>query len=200
MAQNPILIQVGRGDVYIDVPVPVVPPVPLNVDGSPATGGRYIGSTLDAASLIYRPTTFDIKTQQSTGNVGYVTVEEDLRLEFHPGELSYENLRDLTISRLDQASFISLGGIIFPQFKSCLLVSPRRAGGFISAMIYQCVFAEDRTWGFARAAHQDVRVAARALALTTRNFGDQLGYYHPNTPFGTPAAPAFPDNIAKPTL
>lgn len=200
MATNPILIQVGRGDIYIGVPVPVVPPVPLNVDGSPATGGRFIGSTLDAANMIYRPTTFDIKTQQSTGNVGYVTIEEDLRIEFVPGELSYENLRDLTISRLDQGSFISVGGIIFPQLLSVLLVAPRRAGGFISAMLYQCVFSEDRNWTFQRQGHQAPRVAARAQALTTRNFGDQLGYYHPNTPFGTPAASAFPDNIAKPTL
>ena len=190
---NPVLIHVGRADLYINVPVPASGAVPLNIDGSPQTGGRQIGSTLDVATLIYRPTTFDIETQQSTGNVGYVTTKEDLRLEFHPGELSYENLRDLTISRQDQGTFISLGGIIFPQLLSVLLVAPRRAGGFISAMIYQCVFAEDRSWAFNRAGHQAPRVAARAQAVTTRNLGDQLGYYHPNTPFGNPAISAYPN-------
>lgn len=187
-ATNPILIHVGRGDVFINTPVPVVPPVKLLVDGTPI-GGTNVGSTLDVATLIYRPTTFDIKNQQSTGTVGYVTVEEDVRLEFHPGEMSYANLRDLTISRLDQGTFISLGGVIFPQLLSCMVVAPRRAGGFISAMIYQAVFAEDRSFGFQRQGHLSVRVAARAQAVTTRTEGDQLAYFHPNTPFGTPAAP-----------
>lgn len=187
-ATNPILIHVGRGDIYIGTPVPAVPPVNLGVDGSPA-GGVNVGSTLDVATLIYRPTTFDIKNQQSTGNVGYVTVEEDVRLEFHPGELSYANLRDLTISRLDQGTFISLGGIIFPTVLSCMVVAPRRAGGFISAMIYQAIFSEDRSFAFQRQGHLSPRVAARGQAITTRNLGDQLAYFHPNTPFGTPAAP-----------
>jgi hypothetical protein len=191
MAQNPILIHVGRGDIYINVPIPTVPPVPLNVDGSPQPGGRYIGSTLDAAALIVSPTTFDIETQQDTGNVGYVTIKEDARIEFTPGELSYENLRDLTLSRLDQVTGISFGGIIFPQLFSVLIVAPRRAGGFISAMLYQAIFGEARNWAFARQNHQAPKVAARAQSLTTRNQGDRLGYYFPNTPFGTPPTYAF---------
>lgn len=190
---NPILIHVGRADLYIDVPIPAFGAVPLLVDGSPATGGRQIGSTLDVATLIYRPTTFDIETQQSTGNVGYVTTKEELRIEFSPGELSYENLRDMTLSRLDRATHIAMGGIIFPQLKSVLLVAPRRAGGYLSAMLYQAIFAEERSWAFNRAGHQAPKAVARAQALTTRVQGDQLGYYHPNTPFGTPAVSGYPE-------
>jgi len=180
-ATNPILIHVGRGDIYLNVPVPVVPPVILSVDGSPlnAPSAIAVGSTLDAARMIYRPTTFDIKTQQSTGNVGYVTIEEDLRLEFTPGELGYDTIKNTTISRLDQGIGISLGGIIFPQIMSVLIVAPRRAGGFIQAMIYQAVFSEDRTWEFRREGDTRPRVAARGQALTTRALGDQLGYFFP---------------------
>jgi len=180
-ATNPLLIHVGRGEIFIDVPLPQAGvPVRLNVDGTPFPGGRYVGSTLDAASFIYRPTTFDIKTQQATGNVGYVTIEEDLRLEFTIGELSYENIRDTTLSRLDQGSGISFGGVIFPITKAVLLVAPRRAGGFQQAMIYQAIFSEERTFQFSRTGHLALKVVARALALTFRTEGDQLGHYFPN--------------------
>lgn len=184
-ATNPILIHVGRGDIFINVPIPTgppvvgKPPVPLLPDGSPSTGGRYVGSTLDAASLIWRPVPFIIRTQQATGPVGYVITEDDLRLEFHIGELSYENLRDLTFGALDQNGYIGMGGVIVPQVMSCMVVAPRRAGGYIQAMIYQSVFGEDRTFSFNRAGHQSIRVAAMGQSVTTRTLGDQLGYYYP---------------------
>ncbi len=177
---NPIEIHVGRGDIWIGVTAPVTPPVPL-VGGIPTTG-RFIGSTLEAASFIYRPTTFDIRTQQDTGVVGYVITEEDVRLEFQIGELSYQNLRDLLIGALDQGSFISLGSIIIPPTISVLLTAPKRSGGsaFIEAMIYNAVFSEDRAFPFARQSWTNVRIVGRAQVVPGRQQGDRLGFIHPN--------------------
>ena len=130
---NPQLIHVGRGDVYIGVTIPVTPPVTL-VNGVPATG-RFVGSTMDACQMIYRPTVYDIMTQQSTVMVGNVITQEDLRIEFSVGELSYEALRDFVIGAQDRGDFISVGGNIVPPVLSCLVVAPRRAGGYIEAMV-----------------------------------------------------------------
>lgn len=183
-ATNPILIHVGRGDIFINVPPPAVipvaaPPVVLNPDGSPTTGGRYIGSTLGPARMIWRPRTFDIRSQQATSIVGYVITEDELNLEFEVGEIAYENLRDTIMGMLDQGGAVSMGGIIFPRVLSCLVVAPRRAGGFMQGMIYQGVMGEDRTFEFNRAGQLSLRVVFRGQGITTRNLGDQLGYFWP---------------------
>ncbi len=180
-AIQPLNIHVGRGDVYIDVDVPTTPPVPLVGQGVPATG-RGIGATLDASNWIYRPTTFDIRTQQDTGVVGYVITEEDVRLEFVLGEITYQNLRDIMIGAKDQGSFITVGGNIVPVIKSVLIVAPKRdgSGGFIEAMIYQAAFTEDRTFTFSRAGQMAVRVVARSQAVLTRAQGDRQGFVHQN--------------------
>jgi hypothetical protein len=177
-AINPLLIHVGRGELYIGVTIPATPPVALT-NGQPADG-RYLGSTLDQCNMIYRPTTFDIRTQQSTTVVGYVITEEELRIEFGIGELTYENLRDTVMGARDNSGFITLGGNIVPATQSALIVAPRRAGGYIEAMVYLGVFAEDRTFGFLRQSWMNPRVVIRAQGILTRVQGDQLGFFHPN--------------------
>jgi hypothetical protein len=185
---QPINIHVGAADIWIGVDVPAVPPVPL-VGGYPQTG-RFVGATLAPANFIYRPTTFDIMTQQDTAVQGYVITQEDLRIEFEIGELTYETLRDIWIGSFDQGSYVSLGGIVFPKTFSVLLLVPKRLGSgtgvqptqssFIQAMVYQAVFAEDRSLPFQREGHSNVRVVARAQGVSTRQRGDRLGYIHPH--------------------
>ncbi len=177
---TPINIHVGRGDLWIGVTAPASPPVPL-IGGMPATG-RYVGATVAPANFIYRPTTFDIRTQQDTGIVGYVITEEDVRMEFEIGELTYENLRDFLIGAFDQGTFVSVGSIIIPTVTSILLTAPKRSGGnaFIEVMLYAAVFAEDRTFPFARESWANVRVIARGQATLTRTQGDRLAFLHPN--------------------
>jgi hypothetical protein len=178
---QPINIHVGRGDLWIGVDVPLVPPVPL-VGGIPATG-RFIGATIAPANFIYRPTTFDIMTQQDTSVQGYVNTAEDLRLEFELGEITYENLRDAWLGALDQGQFISLGGIVFPKTFSCLIIAPKRLGNgsaFIQAMIYSSVFTEDRQFPFARESWSNPRIVARGQGVPTRQQGDRLGFLHPH--------------------
>jgi len=176
---QPELIHVGRGDLYIGVDVPTSGQVVPLIAGVPATG-RFVGSTLAEAMWVYKPRSFDIRTQQSTGIQGYVVIEEELDLEFTFGEISFENLRDLMATPKNQDTFMSVGGLIVPNLKSCLIVAPRRAGGFIQAMLYQAFFSGDRAWTAAREKDSPVKVTARAQALADRPLGDQLGYIHPH--------------------
>jgi len=177
---TPLNIHVGRGDLWMGVAAPVSPPVPLT-GGLPATG-RFVGATISAANFIYRPVTFDIRTQQDTGIVGYVITEEDVRLEFEIGELTYENLRDFMIGAFDQGTFVSIGSIIIPPVSSILLIAPKRTGGsaFIEVMLYACVFSEDRTFPFQRQGWTNVRIIARGQSTLTRQQGDRLAFFHPN--------------------
>lgn len=190
---QPINIHVGRGDIWVGVDLPIGgSPVPL-VGGFPQTG-RFFGATLAPANFIYRPTTFDILTQQDTSVQGYVITQEDLRLEFEIGEITYETLRDIWIGALDQGGFISLGGIVFPKVFSVLILAPKRLGSgtgvqpnlasFIEAMIYTAVFTEDRSFPFARENWSNIRVVARAQGVPTRQQGDRLGFIHPHVVSG----------------
>jgi hypothetical protein len=180
---QPQLIHVGRGDVYIGCDIPLDPPVPMN-NGIPTTG-RFVGATMADAVWTYKPKSFDIKTQQSTGIVGYVVTDEELDLEFTFGQIEYRNLLDLMATPLDQQTFVSVGGRIFPTTQSCLIVAPRRAGGFIQAFMYAAFFAMDRAFTFSREKDSPIKVTARALAIGTRLLGDQLGYIHPHIPEST---------------
>lgn len=176
---TPINIHVGRGDIWIGVSVPVTGlAVALDANGAPADG-RNIGATLAPANWAYRPTTFDIRTQQNTGIVGYVVTEEDLRVDFEVGELTYQNLKDMLVTPRDQSTFVSVGGNIVPPLQSCLIVAPRRGGGYIEAMVYLAAFLEARELVFNRAGQISIKVAARAQAVTSRPLGDQLGFVHP---------------------
>ena len=190
---QPINIHVGRGDIYIGVDLPAGgSPVPL-VGGIPQTG-RFVGATIGPANFIYRPTTFDIMTQQDTSVQGYVITQEDLRLEFEIGEMTYETLRDIWIGAFDQGSFITIGGIVFPKVFSVLILAPKRLGSgtgvqpnqaaFIQAMIYNAVFSEDRNFPFARENWSNVRVVARGQGVSTRQQGDRLGMLHPHVVSG----------------
>lgn len=133
------------------------------------------------SSLIFKPNPHEIRSQQSTSVVGYVTITDDASIEFELGEMSYTNMVNTVPGRLDQVSFISFGGLIVPQIQSVLIVAPRRAGGYISCMLYQCAMYGDRNWTFNREGHLALKVIARAQGVTTRALGDQLGYFHPNT-------------------
>jgi len=176
-AITPINIHVGRGDIWLGVALPPEGQVvPINEYGEPATG-RNIGATIEGTNWIYRPTTLDIRTQQSTVLAGAVTTEEEMRLEFSVGEMTYINFKDMFQTPRDQGTFISLGGLVVPAENSILVVSPLRGGGFAAAMLYRGFFTEDRNVAFARAAITSIKVVGRGLGVFTRTRGDQLGYF-----------------------
>jgi hypothetical protein len=184
---QPQFIHVGRGDVWIGVQLPpsgqpvVLLPGGVPSDGAGNVSGRAVGSTLAESMWRYKPKTFDIRTQQNTGVAGYVIIEEDLEIEFTFGELAFENLRDLMGQGANQGDMISVGGIIVPSTPSVLLVAPRRAGGFIQAMLYAAYFSGDKVWTAAREKDSPFKVLARGQALASRPLGDQLGFIHPFT-------------------
>lgn len=177
-------IHVGRGDIWIGVTPPNPPPVTL-VGGLPADG-RFIGATLAPAVFTYRTTTYDIKTQQDTGIVGYVITEEEPRLEFEIGEITFENLRDFMMGAFGHGTYVTFGSLICPPTYSVLLIAPKRvgclpgAGAFIEVMLYAAVFAEDRAFPFARESWTNSKVVARPFSTSTRQQGDRQGFFHPN--------------------
>lgn len=181
-AINPIDIHVGRGDIWIGVTPPSIPPVPL-IGGLPADG-RFIGATVAPANFVYRTSTYDIKTQQDTGIVGYVITEEEARLDFEIGELTYENLRDFMLGAVGNATYVTFGSKVFPPTFSVMLLAPKRSGGgsgaFIQVMLYAAIFAEDRTFPFARESWTNTKITARPLSQLTRSQGDRQGFFHPN--------------------
>lgn len=184
---QPQFIHVGRGDVWIGVQLPPSgTPVVLLPGGVPSDGlgnvsGRNVGSTLAESLWRYKPKTFDIRTQQTTGIVGYVVIEEELEIEFTFGEITFENLRDLMGTPANQNDFVSVGGLIVPNTPSVLIVAPRRAGGFIQAMLYAAYFSGDKVLTASREKDSPFKIMARAQALANRPLGDQLGYIHPST-------------------
>src|SRR6266850_191212 len=95
---TPANIHVGRADVWVGSNVPATGNVVALTAGDPGTG-TFIGATLGPASFIYRPSTFDIRTEQDPGIVASVVTEEELRAEFDLGELAYAKL-SLTLINL----------------------------------------------------------------------------------------------------
>jgi hypothetical protein len=176
---NPLNIHVGRGDVWIGVTVPAQgATVPLNGDGQPADG-RMVGATLAGANWIYNPSPYKIRTQQSTMISGFVTIDEEVKMEFTIGEITYQNIKDMFSSPRDHTTFVSVGGLLVPDIKSCLIVAPRRGGGFIEAMVYQAAFYGERNMSFQRERDMPVKVMAEGQADFTRALGDQGGYFAP---------------------
>jgi len=176
-------IHIGAGFVYFGVTVPVTPPVPLTPEGTPSDGtGTFVGGTLEGANLIYRPTTVDVRTQQSGVLAVSVTNVEDMHIEFTIGELTFANLKQLILGGGTSPipPNVSLGGQIVPLTASVLLVAPRRNGAFIEVMIYQAYFPMDRTIMFARERESMMKVTARGLGQFTRARGDQLGFINTN--------------------
>jgi hypothetical protein len=174
---NPLNIHVGRGDIWIDVTVPAQgQTVPLNGDGQPATG-RMVGATLAGANWIYNPTPFRIRTQQSTMISGFVTIEEEVKVEFTVGEITYLNIQQMFASARDQVTYTSVGGLIVPVIRSVLVVGPRRGGGFIEAMVYQAAMYGERSMSFMRENTMNFKVSAEAQADFTRVLGDQGGFF-----------------------
>jgi hypothetical protein len=178
---QPDLIHVGRGDLWVNVDVPVAPsvaPVAL-VNGAPATG-TYVGATLAAALLNYNPGIFDIVTQQATGVVGTVITAEEFSIEFTAGELTYANLKNFILGAGDGTTYVTVGGFIVPTITSLLMVAPRRAGNYITVFIYKAAFIDNRQFSFNRTGQLEFRIRARAQADPARYLGANLGYFHPN--------------------
>ncbi len=183
---QPQFIHVGRGDVYIGTVLPpsgqVIPllaGVPSDGNGNPS--GRFIGSTLAESMWRYKPKSFDISSQQTTGKVGYVIIEEELEIEMTFGEFTFENFRDLMGTPSNQDNFITVGGLIVPNTPSVVIVAPRRAGGFIEAVVYAGYMSGDKTFTFAREKDSPVKITVRGQALGNRPLGDQLGLLTPVT-------------------
>jgi hypothetical protein len=168
----------GRGDIFMGVTVPAPGSIVPLVNGIPQSG-TFVGSTMGDAVWSFKPKHYTIKTQQATGPVGYVITDDEATLDFTFGEFTYRNLLNLMAPALDQITYVSVGGLIFPNIPSCLIVAPRRAGGYIQAMIYAAYFGGDRVLTFAREKDSPIKVTAMAQAVTTRPLGDQLGYVHP---------------------
>lgn len=177
-------IQVGKGEMFYNVTVPPTgSTVPL-VGGVP-TSGTFLGATLSECSFELDPKTLDIMSQQDTGPLDVVLIEERIKATFEIGEFTFQNLLSTYIGSFSQGTFVSFGGIITTPKVALLIVSPFRglvtpntgAGQYIEAMIYAPVFAGPRKIPFAREKETRIQVTAMGTSfLQSRPIGDRQGF------------------------
>lgn len=178
MTNTPGNIHIGPGEVYISVTVPATGSSVALTNGAPATG-THVGATLGPAVWRYRASPFVIRQEQTPAPVGEYIQEEDLQIEFTLGELTYANLKLILAKPGDQTSFVSVGGQSVPNTASVLIVSKKRDGKYVEAMVYSATFVEDRSFEVQRRGTTGVRIMCHGIGDVTRADGDQLGFMHP---------------------
>lgn len=174
-------IHVGLGEIYIGVDVPATPPVTL-AGGVPGSG-RFIGGTLSPCKFNMRPKELRIMTQQDTGPVDVVLIEEEITVEFEVAEFTFQNLKDCLLGAKDGGTFVTFGGRTVVPKLSVLLVSPFRnkPNIYIETMIYAGVFGGQPVIEFARERETRINVTVTSTSfLQARDLGDRMGFIHPN--------------------
>jgi hypothetical protein len=175
-------IEVGMGEIFLDVVVPVTPPIAL-VGGVP-TSGAFIGATLSPCMFNYRIRTLDIRIQQDTGIADAVIIEEDGGAEFEVAEFTYDTLKRVFMGAKDASTGITFGGNIITPKHSVCIVSQRRSvpGTYKVAMLYSALLGTDGVrLPFARESESKfpIRVTGTSF-LSARPIGDRQGFVFPD--------------------
>lgn len=180
-ATNVGKIEVGMGEIWLDVTVPVTPPISLT-GGIPASG-VFIGATLSPCRFNYRVRTLDIRIQQDTGIVDAVIIEEDGGAEFEVAEFTYETLKRVFMGATDATTGITFGGNIQTTKHSLTVISKRRLEAkYKVAMLYSALLGTDGVQvPFARESESrfPIRVTGTSF-LSTRALGDRQGSIFPD--------------------
>lgn len=179
-------IEVGKGEIFIDVDVPTTPPIALS--GGTPTSGVFIGATLSACMFNYKIRTLDIRIQQDTGIVDAVIIEEDGGAEFEIAEFSYETLKRVLMGAKDATTGITFGGKISTPKHSVVVVSPRRLSDTVYkvAMLYSALMGvTGASIPFARETETKWKVQVTGTSfLSSRAVGDRQGFIFPDITSG----------------
>lgn len=153
---------------------------------SPSTAAspawRNVGFTSGPATLVYRPTYYNVVTEQAFAEVVTTPTAEEASLNFIMLETDYRNFaftmgqgttRVVTGPPVQNA--IHIGGKATVNLNCVVMSSRKRSGvGYYVATLYQAYSNEGATLNFERRAETRQAVVARTLADATRPVGDQL--------------------------
>lgn len=189
-------IHIGNGDIWTGGTAPAAgsdptdptagTPSALNAMATgftdPTSGGTYVGATQGPATLTYRPTFYQVETEQSYAPVITTPSTEEATLGFNALELTYANLHSAfgqTKTRVVGAGVLSntnyVGGLRTVPVEVAVLLSRKRSGvGYWLTTFYQGYSREGSTLPHERRAETRLPVTIHGLALPTRPEGDQL--------------------------
>lgn len=184
-------IQIGQGDIWVGGTAPAAGSDPLDPTSStvntmttgfnaPASGGTYVGATNGAATLTYRPTYYNVVTEQAFADVVTIPTAEETTLAFNALEMTYQNIQT-ALSQSTTLAGGAAGNVNFVGSKPgvttavVVLCSRKRTGtGYFLLTIYQGYSSEGVAINFERRAESRLPVTIRALADLSRPEGDQL--------------------------
>lgn len=179
MTATPSNIHIGGANVYFGVAVPTAGNSVALTAGLPGSG-TDVGATQGPAKWTFKSTNYHIRSEQFPSAIGSAITEDSLRIEFVLGEMAYANFKALLAAVKDNTTFVGVGGLFVPTQNSILLVSPKRGGNYIEAMIYSAVFVDGADVELTRSKETGVRIACEGIAQTTRTAGDHLGFLATN--------------------
>lgn len=149
---------------------------------APTTGGVYVGFTNGPATLNYRPTYYNVVTEQAFAEVVTIPTNEEASLTFTMVETGYVNLA----TSIGQSKTRVVAGppafdAIYVGSKSVIttsvvaVLSRKRSGnGYYIGTLYQAYSMEGANFNMERRAESKIPVTMRCLADVTRPQGDQL--------------------------
>ena len=189
-------IHIGQGDLFVGGTAPTAGTDPTDpTAGTPSalvtattgfagvsTTGDYVGATNGPATFTYRPTFYQVMTEQAFSEVITVPTAEETSLAFNALESTYENIHTAlgqTVTRVVGTGVLSNtnygGGLPTVPVAPVVLLSRKRSGtGYWIVCIYQGYSAEGAALNFERRAETRIPVTIRALADGNRPLGDQL--------------------------
>lgn len=193
MATDVAKIHIGAGDIWlggtppaagVDLNDPTTSTVNTMATNftAPTSGGTHVGFTNGPATLTYKPTYYNVETEQAFAEVVVTPTAEECSLEFVMLEASYTNLANAMGQGTTEVNVgPPANNAIFvgskPTLATRLLVmnSRKRSGaGYYILTVYQTYSMDGVALNFERRKETQNKVTMRALADTTRPVGDQL--------------------------
>lgn len=186
-------IHIGQGEIWLGGTAPAAGGVPDDPTTStvnsmttnyaaPTSGGTYVGFTNGPTTLTYKPTFYNVETEQAFATVLVTPTAEEASLDFTMEEASYTNLAtgmsQATTSVTAAApahNNIFVGSKAAMVFKVLTLMSRKRTGvGYYILTMYQTYSMNGVTLNFERRKETQNKVTMHSLADLSRPTGDQL--------------------------
>lgn len=193
MATDIAKIHIGQGDVWLGGTAPaaggdMTDPTSSTVNtmtslfAAPTSGGTAVGFTNGPATLTYKPTYYNVETEQAFAEVLVIPTAEECSVDFVMLEASYTNLNRAmgqatsevnAGAPVNNVNFVG-GKATVTTFLLALCSRKRTATGYYLLTVYQVYSMDGVALNFERRKEMQNKVTMRALADTSRPVGDQL--------------------------
>jgi hypothetical protein len=193
MATDIAKIHIGQGDVWLGGTAPtagldLTDPTSSSINtmttnfAAPTSGGTAVGFTNGPATLTYKPTYYNVETEQAFAEVLVIPTAEECSVEFTMLESSYTNLNKAMGQATSEVNAgVPINNTNFVGGKATVntfllaLNSRKRTGiGYYLLTVYQVYSMDGVALNFERRKEMQNKVTMRALADTARPVGDQL--------------------------